>query len=110
MNTVQIALYVLIYLVIGFGGFWICTKKLDTYYEKKLMKRYPGREDIIEEYKKNKSSIWFPDCDSCSSAVLLIIVSVILGILVWGLWPVAIIFGCAYRYYKYKKVCKNYPI
>jgi hypothetical protein len=107
MSTLQVIIFVLLYIAVGSGVFWL-VNKYDEAIQRKLTKKYPDNtEEILEEYKKFGQ--WIPKVEKPGSALIKIaLVGFVAAILAWGLWPVSAIVGIFWCLIKYKIICKRH--
>ena len=94
-------LWVMIYLVAGFGAYWL-TFKEGLYIREALVKRFGDKaDDVYADYRRKTQ--FDPEIHSVSMYVVLLIV-IIIG--VWWVWPIFAIGGGIYEWFVYRHVCK----
>lgn len=98
------ALWIIIYLVTGFGMFWILNKE-DEFFAMKLRKfvesKYDSeydRNEVLSEYVR--STRWIPT----EVKPWMLALAIILSLVIWTLWPiVTVVCGIIY-WWQYRKL------
>ena len=96
-------LMVIIYLVMGFGAFWVLNEE-KKHFETKIMKW--TEDSVTNDENLNRffrSITYIPK--SVNSFTMEF--AIILALVIWAAWPVMFI-GCGIWYYaSFKRICRN---